>query len=94
MKDWIFIGVIVIFFVAVIINGAIDFLSKIPNTPLGVFLAIVAAIPAWIIAKTIFMRPPDEEIKRDWNFYAAFVVITIFVLVAGAILLAVKFALS
>lgn len=94
MKDWIFIGAIVIFFAAVIINGAIDFLSRIPNTPLGVFCAIVAAIPAWIIAKTIFMRPPDEEIKRDWNFYAAFVVITIFVLVAGAILLAVKFALS
>lgn len=89
-----FIIVVVIFFAVVLIHGALDFLSKVPKTPLGAFFVIVAAIPVWIILKTLFMRPPDEEITRDWNFYAAFIVISIVVLLIGVVVLSIIFAFS
>lgn len=80
--NWIYILFLVIFFAIVIIHGVTDFLDKLPNNPLGAFFIIVAAIPMWIMLKTIFMRPPDEEINRDWNFYAAFLTIVIFIILA------------
>ena len=79
--DFFIVGV-VIFFTILLINGAVDFLSKVPHTPLGAFIVIVAAIPIWIFFKTIFIQPPDEEIRRDWNRYAALLTVIIFVILA------------
>ena len=92
--NWIFIIAVVLFFVVVLVQGALEFLSKIPHNPLGAFFIVVAAIPIWIIAKTLFMRPSDEEINRDWNFYAAFTVISILLFLIGVIVLSIIFAFS
>ena len=94
MKDWIFTIALVIFFIVVLVQGALDFLSRMPHTPLGAFFVIVCAIPVWIVAKTLFMRPTDEEITRDWDFYAAFIVISILVFLIGLVVLGIMFVFS
>lgn len=87
--NWILVAVVVIFFSVVIINGVMDFLSRIPHTPLGAFFVFVAAIPVWIFFKTIFLRPPDEEISRDWNRYAALLTAIIFVVIVAVVVIVV-----
>lgn len=90
-----FLGIIIVLVLVVaVVNGLMDFISKMPNSPLGVFFIIVGVIPAWIVLKTIFMRPSDKEIDHDWNFYAAFVVISIIAFLVGAIFIVLKFLVS